>query len=388
MTRDRWIQAIVATGLIALVVWVARHTYWDEVTVTAPPKGEAARNPYYAVVHLAESLGIHTTMIGSLHDLPPDAIVLVNNLYEDLRHESIESLQAWVQTGGRLIIRDATLEASEPLQIWSGIRSAQRDLSAERPAAAQGDDDCTPMAVGIDGIANGQSLVLCDALGPGLTSTRVPSWSLSDSSAIQVLRVSIGRGELTVIGPTFMLANWNLAKEDHARIFAAAAGFRHGDRLEILSRTRAAPLPVLLWRLAAPAIVFLLAAVGLTIIRHLPRFGPPIAVPAPMRRSLAEQIRANARFAWRTQRLESLRAAIRRALDEAAQRQIVGYTLMAPRQRAEALAASTGIDAATITAALVSDAGGGVNEHRAAITLLEACRRILIRSDSHQRPNA
>ena len=87
--------------MIALVVWVARHTYWDEVTVTAPPKGEAARNPYYAVVHLAESLGIHTTMIGSLHELPPDAIVLVNNLYEDLRHESIESLQAWVQAGGR-----------------------------------------------------------------------------------------------------------------------------------------------------------------------------------------------------------------------------------------------------------------------------------------------
>jgi hypothetical protein len=293
-----------------------------------------------------------------------------------------------VQAGGRLIIRDATLEGSEPLQIWSGIRPAQHDFSAARPAAARGEDDCKPMAVGIDGIANGQSLVLCDALAPGLTSTRVPSWSLSDSSAIQVLRVSIGRGELTVVGPTFMLTNWNLPKKDHAQIFAAAAGFRHGDRLEILGRTRAEPLPVLLWRLAAPAIVFLLAAVGLTIIRHLPRFGPPIAVPAPIRRSLAEQIRANARFAWRTQKLASLRAAIRRALDEAAQRQIVGYALMVPRQRAEALAASTGIDAATITAALVSDAGGGVNEHRAAITLLEACRRILIRSDPHQRHNA
>ncbi len=388
MTRDRWIQGVVAAGLIALIVWVARHTYWDDITVTAPPKGEAARNPYYAVVHLAGSLGIHTTMIGSLHELPPDAIVLVNNLYEDLRHESIESLQAWVQAGGRLIIRDATLEGSEPLQIWSGIRSAQRDFSAERPAAAPGEDDCKPMAVGIDGIANGQSLVLCGALAPGLTSTRVPSWSLSDSSAIQVLRVSIGRGELSVVGPTFMLTNRNLPKKDHAQIFAAAAGLRHGDRLEILSRTRAAPLPVLLWRLAAPAIVFLLAAVGLTIIRHLPRFGPPIAVPAPMRRSLAEQIRANARFAWRTQKLESLRAAIRRALDEAAQRQIVGYVLMAPRQRAEALAASTGIDAATIGAALLSGAGGGVNEHRAAITLLEACRRILIRSDPHPRHNA
>jgi hypothetical protein len=45
MTRDRWIQVVVAVGLIALIVWVARHTYWDEITVRAPPKGEAARNP-------------------------------------------------------------------------------------------------------------------------------------------------------------------------------------------------------------------------------------------------------------------------------------------------------------------------------------------------------
>ncbi len=388
MTRDRWIQVVAATGLIALVVWIARHTYWDEITVTAPPKGEAARNPYYAVAHLAGNLGIHTTMIGSLRDLPPDAVVLVNNLQDDLRHESIESLQAWVQAGGRLIIRGATLEASDPLQIWSGIRPAQRDPSVARPFSTPGEDECKPMAVAIDGIADGRSLVLCDALAPGLTSTRVPLWSLSDSGAIQVLRVSIGRGELTVVGPAFMLTNRGLPRKDHAQIFAEAAGFRHADRLEILSPIRAAPLPVLLWRLAAPAILFLLAAVGLAIVRHLPRFGPPVAVPAPVRRSLAEQIRANARFAWRTQQLASLRAAIRRALDEAAQRQIVGYSLMPTRQRAQALAASTGLDAATINAALVADAGGGVNEHRAAITLLEACRRILIRSDPHQRHNA
>jgi hypothetical protein len=388
MTRDRWIQLVAALGLIALGVWIARHTYWDEVTVTLPPKGEAARNPYYAVVHLAESLGIHTTMIGSLHELPPDATVLLNSFYDDLRHESIESLQAWVQSGGRLIIRGATLGASEPLQIWSGIRPPERDSRAARAARPRGEEDCQPMAVGIDGIATGQSLVLCDALPTGLTSSRVPSWSLSDSSGIQVLRVPIGRGELTVVGPSLMLANQSLPKKDHALIFVAAADFKHGDRLRILSRIRAEPLPVLLWRLAAPAIVFLLAAVGLTIIRYLPRFGPAIAVPAPTRRSLAEQIRANARFARRTQRLASLRAAIRRGLDEVAQRRIVGYALMGPRKRAEALAASTGIDAATIAAALVSDAAGGVNEHRAAITLLEACRRILIRSDPHQRHHA
>jgi hypothetical protein len=392
VNRDRWIQAIVALGLSALIVWVARHTYWDEVTITTPPKGEAARNPYYALTRLAQSIGIQSSMIGSLRALSSDGIVLVNNPYDDLRHEPLESLQAWVQSGGRLIIRGNTLNASEPLQIWSGIRPPLPESDPARPAnprvlraAPRPEDDCKRMAVDIDGVANGQSLVLCEALSNGFASERVPSWSLSDSEGIQVLRVPIGRGELTVIGPFSMLTNRGLPKGDNAGIFVAAAGLKHGDRLEILSPTRAEPLLVLLWRLAAPAMVFLFVAAALTIIRHLPRFGPPIPAAAPIRRSLAEQIRANARFAWRTQKLKSLRAAIRRALDEAAQRQIAGYALMGPRKRAEALASSTGIDAATINAALVTDSGGSVNEHRAAITLLDACRRILIDSDPNKR---
>lgn len=401
MNRDRWIQAVVALGLTALIVWVARHTYWDEVTVTTPMKGEAARNQYYALTRLAESLGIHTNMIGSLQALPPEGILLVNSLYDDLRHEPLESLQAWVQSGGRLIIRGNTLESSEPLQIWSGIRPPLREFDSARPAVPRAPrtpvrpgapravpgpaDDCRRMAVDVDGVANGQSLVLCGALPDGFASERIPSWSLSDSKGMQALRVPIGRGELTVIGPFFLLTNQGLPKGDHAGIFIAAAGLKHGDRLEILSPTRAEPLPVLLWRLAAPAMVFLFVAAALTIIRHLPRFGPPIPAATPIRRSLAEQIRSNARFAWRTQKLKSLRAAIRRALDEAAQRQIAGYALMGPRKRAEALSASTGIDAATINAALVADSAGSVNEHRAAITLLDACRRILIDSDPNKR---
>ena len=401
MSRDRWIQVLVGATLIALTVWIARHTYWAETTVTTPLVGEAARNRFYALAHLAGSLGVPASTIGSLHRLPADGIVLVDSLHDDLRHEPIEALQEWVQSGGRLIIGAETLTGSEALQDWSGIKLSQGEHAAGRPPQAdrppqagkprtgmQPDGGCKPRTVAIDGMPNGQSLILCNGLASGFTSDRIPSWALSDSSGIQALRVSIGRGELTVIGPAFMLGNRNLAKQDHAQIFVAAVGLRHGDRLEILSRTRAAPLPVLLWRLAAPAIVFLLAALALVVWRHLPRFGPPLRPPALIRRSLAEQLRAQARFASRTQKLGSLRAAIRRALDEAAQRQIAGYALMGPSQQAQALAASTGIDAALVDAALSSDAGGGLNEHRAAITLLEACRRILIGSNLTQRHRA
>lgn len=392
MNRDRWLQVVAVVGLISLGVWIARHTYWKDITIATPPKGAAARNPYYALAHLADTLGIHSNMIGSLHGLPTDAVLFVSSLRDDLRHEPIESLQGWVQSGGRLIIRSDTLRTSEPLQIWSGIRLAQRDVRSARPpipgavrALRQPEDDCKSMPVAVDGAATGQMLTLCDGLPAGFTSQRTPSWSLSDAEGIQVLRVSIGRGELTVVGPPFMLSNWNLPKKDHAVIFVAAAGLKHGDRLELLVRTTPEPLPVLLWRLAAPAIVFLGIAAGLTIMKHLPRFGPPIPVPLAIRRSLAEQIRANARFAWRTQKLASLTASIRRALDDAARTRIAGYASMEPRKRAEALSATTGIDAATIHAALVSDSAGGVNEHRAAITLMEACRRILIAFDPNQR---
>jgi hypothetical protein len=122
MTRDRWLQMVAGVSLIALVVWIARHTYWDEITLTTPPRGEAARNPYYAMMHLAQALGIRSRMTGSLRELPPDSSLFVDSLHDDLSHEPIEFLQAWVQSGGRLIIRSDTLRASEPLQIWSGIR--------------------------------------------------------------------------------------------------------------------------------------------------------------------------------------------------------------------------------------------------------------------------
>jgi hypothetical protein len=46
------------------------------------------------------------------------------------------------------------------------------------------------------------------------------------------------------------------------------------------------------------------------------------------------------------------------------------------------LAASTGIDSGAIGAALTYYAAGNLNEHRAAMTLLEVCRRILVKSDS------
>jgi hypothetical protein len=394
--------------LAALATWMAFKLHWETITVPTPAKGEALTNPYYALEHFLAGLGIHPQEISTVRGLEPEAVLVLEESGDELTHPPVAALESWVEAGGRLVISSALLEAYPPLRAWSGIKRAHRvrvpaDGKPASPAPAQGKPaapppglpfttdsgaDCPLMTVRADGQPTGQSFRVCDT-GPTLTfeGERAPAWSLSDDRGMHVIRTGVGFGEITVLEPADVLSNTMLKRADHAEMFAAAAGLRHHDTVLIFHPTTAAPLPVLLWRLIAPGILFLLAALLALAWRHAPTFGPPLPLPSPLRRSLAEQIRANARFAWRTRSLAGLRTSARRSLDEAAARHIVGYGSLDPSQRAERLAELTGLDSTAIGAARDEGAARRLNEERAAITLMEVCRRILLRMHSdHQRP--
>jgi hypothetical protein len=382
--RERIIAgAGIGALLIGLIAWFVTHTYWAEVTRETLLRGEAARNAHYTLIHLAAALGIRTREIVSLRELAPDTVVLINDPKNDLLLQRVDSIEAWVESGGRLVITGDILRAHEDLQSWSGVRRAQTAATAEAPSVPNADTGCTPMAVQVNGGATGQSLRVCAASAePYWQSDRVPAWSLSDAQGLQVLSVDIGDGEVTVIGPSEILGNRALLAGDNAELLIAAVGLRHQDTLLILSPPKLLSLPALLWRLAAPAIVFFGAAMLLLVLRQLPRFGPPLPVAAPAHPLLAGQIRAYARLVWRTRKLQVLRGATRRSLEAVARRRIGGYRTLDREQRTQRLSASTGIDSGAIAAALAEDAAGKPSEHRAAMTLLEVCRRILIKSDS------
>jgi hypothetical protein len=382
--RDFIAGGLVGVVLIALIAWIATHTYWAEITVKAPLEGEAARNPHYTLDHLAQRLGFRTREIPSLRELPPEAVVLVNDLDDDFTHQRVKSLEEWVEAGGRLVITGDVLRAHGDLQSWSGVRLAHREPDRSRHSpTSESAEGCTPMVVRITGDEAGQPLRVCTPTAEFYwASDHTPAWSLSDAQGAQVVSVDIGDGELTVIGPAEILSNVELLAGDHAQVLIAAVGLRRQDLLLILNPPEAKTLLELLWRWAAPAIVCSVVALFLLVLRNLPRFGPPLPAPAPLRRSLAEQIRANARFTWRTHKPQALRAAIVRALDEAARRHIGGYASLDVHGRAGRLAANTGIDATAISAALTEDPVNNLNEHRAAMTLLEVCRRILVKSES------
>jgi hypothetical protein len=396
LSRDLLVKIMLGAAALGLAVWIARNSYWEDVTRPLPMKGEALVDPYYSVKHLSAALGIEAREITSLRELPPEAVVLINDLHDDLLREPLSSLQGWVESGGHLVLSARALSANAAIQPWIAVKLEAYRPRGGAPAptpAARGAKpvvvvpseslmrgaSCPSMTERINGIPAAAPLRAC-IFGPALIydGDHALRWSLSDDAGIHALRASVGLGEVAVIdSPAYHWSNLMLPRGDNAQLFIDGSGLRRGDTLLILTHSRPEPLIALLWRLAAPAILFLLAAVALLVWRNLPRFGPPVPAATPARRSLAEQLRANARFALRTGDLGALRAAAGRALDEAAQRRIAGYGGLDAPARARELAARTGIDGTAIAAALAGGMHRDTNEQRAAITLMEVCRRML-----------
>jgi hypothetical protein len=380
---NRPLQLLVAAVLVAAAVWVAMHTYWDFITVENPPQGEAARNRYYAFEHLARKLAVHTRQVPTLRALPDtDDVLMVDDLRGALLYLRIEALESWVAAGGRLLLSRGVLLSNPKLQSWTGLGMAlpasDEGDGVARTKVTGPDPECSPYSERLAGRETGKSFRAClGQLRVAFSSARPPAWSLSNGYGFQMLRIDIGKGSVAVIGCECLMGNKSLLREDHARIVFDSIPLTAGDNVDILNPVAAESLLALLWRHAAAAIVCGLAAIGLTIWRNLPRFGPIAAPPPLLRRSLAEQIRARARFAWRTRRLASLRRAECQALTQSACRRLACYERMDAAQRIGALAAHTGLDPGALREALSENLDGGAESQRAAIMLLEKARRHL-----------
>ena len=383
MNGRRWSQLLVAAILAAAAVWIAMHTYWDYATLDTPPQGEAAHNRFYTFEKLVQKFAVQTTQVPTLRTMPAaDSVLLVDDLRGAPLH--IDGLEKWVEGGGRLLVSPGALLSNAKLQAWSGIGRAspgpkQKDGAPGAPRRAAGpDDDCAPYSERLAGRETGKSLRAClGSMRVAFSSMGTPAWSLSNGYGFQMLRVTIGKGSVAVIACECLMGNKSLLRADHARIVFDSIPLRRGDHVDILNPVSAENLLALLWRLAAAAIVCGLATIGLTIWRNLPRFGRIAAPPPPLRRSLAEQIRARARFAWRTRRLASLRRAECQALTQSACRRLAFYERLDAAQRIVALTARTGLGSGDLRDALSEDLDGGAESQRSAIVLLERARRLL-----------
>lgn len=382
MKGSHIVTAIIVAAIALLGSVIARNTYWEEVTVPMPMKGEALTNSMYAAKRLAEKLGVTASAQHRIDQMPDPASVIYLSYWNwNLVKGRREQLQRWVEAGGRLVADRSLIGGDSELENWAGI--ARELLLDEDEDASNSDDeanDCAELeaeTVVPDPSTTSASYYICGIeSGSRLTtnSRNRATWLLSDAEGLQALRVDIGRGTFTLINGT-PFDNREIFDADNALLFIAATRLDRGDRILFLSEERSTPLLELIWKHGASVVLLLSVVIALALWRGSLRFGPPAGAVDPARRSLAEQIVGTGRFTLRFGGGRALHAAAVRALHETAHRYISGYGSMQSDKRIAALAGNTGMDESSLTEAINYAGSRSASELRKVVTLLETARR-------------
>jgi hypothetical protein len=374
----RALYVVAAVFVIALVVWIARNTYWDDVKVPTPLKGEAFSNPFYAAQRFTTALGGRSVWDRAWSSPSRDAVVMLSSWHWDLSQGRRQAIERWVESGGRLVVDDSLSGGYEAFEKWSGIVREydfdEDDDDADDDQANETPMPCDRFTEEHDGTPAGLHWVCDTSTYSFLTTKSRPEWALRSAGRVQAMRVRIGRGSVTMINATPFRVR-GLFDGDHGWLFVAATQFRRGDDIRFLSEDEYPSLLSLLWQHGGPAVVLLLVIIALLLWRGWIRFGP-MAPPLPSaRRSLAEQIRGSGQFALRYGSGDSLHAAVVRALNEAVSRRVPGYTHLPPQEQTAALARLTGFESGSLAAALHHLASRRADRLRNALALLETARR-------------
>ena len=383
MTRGHVGWLVVLALAVALVSWVARHTYWADTHVPMPFKAEAATNPFYVMERFAQALGARTQWNRGISLPPNDGVVFISAWNWDLSADRQRRIENWVESGGRLVVDQTLIEGTSSFERWSGIGRQTKT----RPRRSSLDITPRELCETVDEQGSpGGSYSICGMdTSSSLTTQRKIDWVVRNrDSDIQAVRVSVGRGSVTVLNGTPFVGR-RLFGVDNGMLFVAATQLRGGDEIHFFSEAAHASLLELAWQLGWPVISLIGVLLALAIWRSSARFGPLAAPTETARRSLAEQIRGTGQFTMRIGSGSALHAAAARALNEAACLHIRAYERLGGTERMSALAQATGYEADSLAAAL-NFSGSRRSEHlRTALELLEAARRRILLANTRSR---
>lgn len=371
MSRDRITSILIAVLLLAAGVWLASATEWADVEVERPPRGEAAKNPLYATQSLLRKLGAEVTKRHHLAEMPPAQTRLVlASRHWNLFPDRAARLRAWVEQGGQLVIPGFMADYDQfkgwlPIIEESKQRSKRRvepRPPGDRPSptlpltAHQQDPDCRELSerAAADSDPDSHALHIC---GPQHYRHYRPAagapalWLLEGSPSSEMIRLAIGKGTVTIIGPWQLMENRHALRADNALALVAALQVRTGARFWFVAEEAREPLLAWAWQRGWVSVLLALSALALFLWRNAPRFGPLAAPDSRHRRSMVEQVCGTAHF-LQYHGSAALHGAQVRALHETAHRYFHDYAHMDGAQRVHAVAQSTGLDVSALARAL------------------------------------
>ena len=123
-----------------------------------------------------------------------------------------------------------------------------------------------------------------------------PLWSLGGPRSGEMMRLAIGKGTVTVVGPWKLLENRHALRADNALALIAALQVRAGSQFWFVAEEARESLLAWVWQHGWVAVLLTLLALALFLWRDMPRFGPLARQDSRHRRSMTEQVRGTAHF--------------------------------------------------------------------------------------------
>lgn len=398
--KQQWLVTVVlliALGLLG--TWIARNTYWDEVTMPRMLRGEASRNPFYGVQRLAEALGADTEWRHSLGEMPNTrSILMLTHWHWDLIEARQRDIERWVESGGRLLLDGNLSSGADALHAWSGLRidytwrsnSQDREDTQVPPIPYGRTEACRELDLATGHSQSRPERVRYEVCGLSfmgrITAQSQPAWAIEDDEGMQAVRVGVGRGSVTLVnGAPF--GTRKVLEAENGALFVDAILLRRGDHIVFVSEADHPSLLELIWIYGAPAVLIALAFVALALWRNSVRFGPLEASPERSRRSLAEQIRGTGQFILRVDGGRALHDAMVRALHEAARLRIPSYETLQHDERLTELARVSGFGHATLADAI--HCAGRPTRHalKHALAVLDTARAKVLAYDAARAPH-
>ena len=313
MTRPATVWLVLALAAAIGTAWFFANFERVTETVNIGYRGEARRNAFLAAERMFTRLGARAREVSSLSQLsrlPPGGTLLVAARRAALGPVELDSLLAWADAGGRLIVeaerpplRDPLLErlhvAREP------YRPSRRHAKPPAPLEAA-------TRVTIPGRDTPLGALLLEPFRLILPATGV-AWHADNAVGSQLAALRRGAGTVIVATSLDFMRNALIGKFDHAELAWSLAGAGAAKPILVLQRLQQPSLLNWLRANAWQALIGLALLVALWLWRIVPRFGPTAPDAPPGRRRLLDHLRAAGRFHWQRGDRAALLGAAREA---------------------------------------------------------------------------
>ena len=192
-------------------------------------RGEARRNPWLAAQRLLEHFNISTKDVRALpefRDLPHTATVIIPESHHTITDSLRESLIAWVEQGGYLIVEAEYAGIEDPLVSGFGVRRQETEFDE----VEEENDESEYETFALPG-ATGETTVVFDTYMT--LAAENPWFQLDGMYGTYALIVQRGEGAAVIVNDLDYLRNNMIGSHDHAQFLldllrarehAAAAG--------------------------------------------------------------------------------------------------------------------------------------------------------------------